>query len=468
MSEDVLIFVNNEIGNDTNAGTSSAPLATADEAFRRLPPVWHRRAEITFANTRRDYRMSSDAVYFGTPIGPDASPLVIRGGYEDLFVVRATSGSTGDQIITTIDVPDDELIGAVITRLAGAGSAIGTAISIRGNGRGANSFIALQRSIGAVVRGETFKVQRPAVNLVPTESLNLTSHDGRSLNCTLIGIRVAPVAGAGLALLNLRVQCDTCEFSFRSANAFVHTRARVQGGIENESLSPGLSCQRGQAGVYINSDDPSNFIWAVRDGVLGAHLTFKKIAVRVSQGGAFVPKSLEALESPIRIMAGGSAIAEGGGWGTLTNKARIRNVTGADGDGLRASNGGSINSPLSPIHLDVSRCSRDGIRLDTASSACFGPPTRIDPATGRETEGETGLVSVEKNGSFGMNVRNGSRALVGLDAHTATVPPATSPMTLRGVGGEIALDDVALSGWTAVSLVAPAANARLSLVRRYA
>jgi len=461
MSDDLLIYVDNSIGSDANPGTRSSPLATADEAFRRLPSYWLGRAEIIFAVTRRDYPVRTGAVYFGTPIGPDASPLVIRGGYLDEFVVRATGG-TGDNVImptdiTTTETPEDQLIGAVLTRLTGAGSPVGTAISIRGN----RTFpppaiplpesrptwgIFLQRTVGPIVAGDTFKVQRPAVTLAPTETLNLTSHDARSPNCTLVGIKFEPAPGAGLNLLNVRAQCDTCEISFHTGPGFVHTNARIQGGIENENLSPGLGRQRAQAGVYIHSTDASDIFSAVRDGVLSGHLTFKTITVRVSQGGVFIPQSLEAFAAPIQILTGGAAMAQPS-WGTATNKARIRNV--ATGDGLRVSNGGSLNSPLNPIHLDIYGCSRDGIRLDMGSTASFGP-----------AGGEAGLVTTaEPNGGFGMNVRNASRALVGRDA------------TVQKLNGQhqVALDD-GLSGdtFTWESVVNgnhPRSNAGMSLVR---
>lgn len=457
MSDDLLIYVDNNIGSDANPGTPSSPLATADEAFRRLPSYWLGRAEIIFAATRRDYPIRTDAVYFGTPIGPDASPLVIRGAYEDLFVVRATNNTTGDNIVTTVETPEDQLIGAVLLRLTGAGSPAGTAISIRGNSHGVNSSIVLQRTIGPIFAGDTFKVQRPAVTLAPVGTLSLTSHDGRSPNFTLLGIKIEPAPGAGLNFLNLRAQCDTCEFSFKTASSFVHTSARIQGGIENENLSPGLGCGRAQAGVYIHSTDSSDIFSAVRDGVLSGHLTFSTITVRVSQGGVFVPQSLEALGAPIQILAGGAAMGQPS-WGTANNSARIRAVAGASGDGLRLFNGASLNSPLAALNLDIFGCGRDGIRLEAGSSAAFGPSTRFDPATRTESGGETGLfTSGAPNRGLGLNVRTGSRALIGTDE------------TLTGTRGDVGLDDVAVgsaargAGWIAARTT-PRTNPRMSFV----
>jgi hypothetical protein len=458
MSEDILIHVDNTVGSDANPGTRSSPLATADEAFRRLPPYWHGRAEIVFAVTYRDYPVTTDAVYLGMPVGPEASPLVIRGGYDNLFVFRAADG-TGDNVISTIDVPEDKLIGAVLTRLTGGGSPAGTAISIRGNDAGPNSKIWLQRTMGPVVSGDTFRVQRPAVTLAPVETLNLTSHDERSLNLTLVGIRFAPTPGAGINLFNVCAQCDTCELALRNAAGFIHTGSRIQGGIEDGSLAPGLCGQRGQAGVYIHSNEASDLFSAVRGGILGGHLTFQTVNVRVSQGGVFAPQSLEALAAPVHILAGGSALAQLS-WGTPTNRARIRNVfsvsrTGEpEGDGLRVFNGGALNSPLGPINLDIYGCNRDGVRLDVGATASFCAP---GAATGLVTSGAL-------NGGFGMNVRNASRALVGGDT------------ALKGGDGrEVALDDVAVEGvvervtrrgWAAVTPETPRHNEGLSLVRR--
>lgn len=471
----IILFVDNVNGSDTGIpgaidplGSQRNPVATADKAFSLLPAYWDGSAEIRFLVTSDpSYRITAGAVYFGMPIGPRASPLVIRGGYRDQLVVTARGG-TGDYIDTTTSLGgDDELIGAVLTRLtrhSEESTANGTAISIRGNERNASDGtwrILLQRSMGRIDPDDTFAVQKPAVTLAPAQTLNLISHDGRSLNLTLIGIRIAPAEGKGLNLINVRAQCDTCEFSFRRpfgpdtdpVTFFVHTNSRIQGGGD---------ANRAQAGVYIKSNDPSNGVWAVRGGILGGHLTFKTITAKTSQGGTFVPQSLEALEAPIRIMTGGAALAEvkrqGAvvftGWGTETNKARIRNVAGDDGDGLRVLNGASMNSPAGPVHLNISNCQRDGIRLDGGSSASFGLPG-----------GEAGLVTIgAPNGRFGMNIRDGSRALVGSDAATATVPGAPGPTPLNGATGEVGLDDTEIHrGWALVS-VRSRSNERLSLV----
>jgi len=470
--EDILIYVDNIRGNDVHDGIHQ-PVKTADRAFSLLPPYWHGRAEIIFAVTDIEYPVTASAVYLGTPIGPAASPLVIRGGYRDGFTVEATVESTGDRIVTTTDTSGaDDLVGRVLMRDPRLGGGeTEEATSIRGNG---NSTIFPQRTIASPAR-QFFTVQWPAVTLEPRETLNLVSHDGRSLNLTLIGISIAPAVGKGLNLLNLRAQCDTCEFFFRRdpasdtdpATFFVHTNSRIQGGIGDVNLSPGLDGRRMQAGVFIHSDNVANAVWAARGGVLGGHLTFRRIAVRASQGGWLIPKSLEANESPIQIMAGGAALAEPqkegrvvvGGWGTASNKARIRNV---EGDGLRVLNGGSMNSPGAPVHLDVNGCSRDGIVLDSGATASFGP-----------TGGNAGLVTTDrKNVRFGMNVRNGSFALVGRDAASASVSPTTLAMPLTGNGGDVALDDqVAVSsdgrrGWAAVDADNPPPSGRLSLLRR--
>jgi len=451
MEHDIQIYVDNSgRGRDTHPGTEEAPVMTADEAFRKLPPSWPRRAEIIFAATGTPYEITTGSVYLGTPTGPDASSLVIRGGYQDLFTLTAEGGS-GDKIITTLEQSADDLIGAVLTRSSGVGSPIGTSISIRGNTTGRGSEILLQQSIGPVAAGDTFKVQRPAVTLKPTRDLHLTSHDGRTPNLNLVGIKIAPAEGVTVVLLNVRAHCETCEFAFQGTGGQIHTNARIQGGLEEATRIPELDGRRSQAGVYIHGTGLLNVFSVVRNGVLGGHLTFKDIAVRVSQGGMLVPHSLEAFRAQIQILAGGSALGQPhpdtrqSSWGTATNKARIRNVPGVDGDGLRISNGGSLNSPIGPIHLDISGCGRDGVRLDTGATASFGPPG-----------GASGLISSSPNTKFGMNVRNASRALIGTDT------------TLRGGpgAGDVTLDDeVPAHRWSEITLMAPLSNAGLSLVR---
>jgi hypothetical protein len=223
-----------------------------------------------------------------------------------------------------------------------------------------------------------------------------------------------------------------------------------------ETLSAHLDPLRAQAGVYIHSNAASNIVSAVRNGIFGGHLTFKDITVRVSQGGVLVPHSLEALRAPIHILTGGSALGQPNprtgqlSWGTATNKARIRNVAGPTGDGLRVSNGGSFNSPAGPIHLDIFGCGRDGIRLDMGSTASFGPPG-----------GDAGLVTTgTPNAQFGMNVRNASRALIGGDAAVAKLKGGD-----RDGFGEVTVDDKRPARQWIDVITTPLSNSGMSLVR---
>ena len=436
MEHDIQIFVDNREGHDNNSGNRSAPVRTADKAFSLLPSSWHKRAEIIFAVTGEAYEVTTDAVSFGTPVGSEASPLAIRGGYIDVgSYLAAAANDSGDLIQVTGTIATDELIGAVLTRTTAPSDPVQPmSCSIRGN---ATSTIHLQQAIGAVRLNERFLVQRPAVTLRLLRTLNVTSHDARSPNLTMIGIKFEPVEGEGLNLLNVRAQCDTCEFSLRklipregrpkNPILHVHTDARIIGGIENPDLSPDLPSRK-QAGVYIHSDDPQNLVWASRNGILSGHLTFRDITVRASQGGVLAPQSLECWGAPVQILSGGSGIGQLS-WGTPSNKARIRNVpadagrlpSSPGGIGLRVYNG-SIASTLAPINLDIYGCQGDGIRLDIGSTASFGPPG-----------GGAGLVtSGELNQGFGMNVRNASRALIGGDA---------TVQGLNGAGGNVTLDD---------------------------
>jgi hypothetical protein len=97
------------------------------------------------------------------------------------------------------------------------------------------------------------------------------------------------------------------------------------------------------------------------------------------------------------------------------------------------------------------------------STASFGMPSRLDRATGRETGGETGLVTTGSlNGGFGMNVRNASRALIGRDAATG--------QKLDGTMGQVALDgrdaaDAISGGWATVVRERWRSNSGMSLVR---
>ena len=497
------IYVDNVRGTDrfdnfndgsprTTAGTQADPVATADRAFALLPPSWSGGAQIIFAATGRDYPIRSSSVSFGQPVGT-GTPLVIRGGFSDQLVYAAVAGS-GHEVVITDRIPADQLLGAVLTRVNWEDNLPhGPAIAIRGNTEEANSRILLHDNFGEVGRYDMLMVQRPAVRLVPRDTLNLTSHDGRSPNLTFIGIEIAPAAGKGLNFLNVRAQFDTCAISLSRESELstvpvvcqVHTNSHLIGGIENVELSPEVRIgypgavrgenPRAKAGLYVRSSHQSDLIWANNGSALSGHLTFRQITVRASLNGRLSPKTLEAFQAPIRIMAGGLGVSLNG-WGTASNKGRIRNVanTGGDpGDGLRVSDGGSIGS-LGPLHLDIYGCGRDGIHLDRGSVGSFGP-----------LGGDAGLVTtVTANHRFGMNVRNGSRAFVGRDAASAGVTgrPA-SPLNGghiemgRFIGGEVALDDVLIrdpdgdpSGWMAVVAEPPAeprSNSRFSLVCQY-
>lgn len=486
---DIAIYVDNRprTGNDTNDGSPDFPLATADEAFRRLPPSWDGSAEIVFINTGLVYPISTSAVALGIPVGADASPLVIRGAYDTIPEFPGSVVEAGNQV--EVNVPDfspdaDALMGAVLTRHDAPRDfelidllrpRIPTHSSIRGNAQGR---ILLQRRIDPEPEMTTILVQRPAVTLQPFSTLTLMSHDaGRSINLTMIGIKIAPANGAGLNLINVRVQCDTCEFLLPRANPnlgstitqlFVHSDSRINGGIEMPGLLPGYP-PRDQAGVFIHSVDHRNMIWAARGGILSGHLTFDQITVRVSQGGVFAPLSLEARAAPIQILSGGSAIGQPS-WGTERNKARIRDVPANAGllptsPGVPAAGGIGLRlyhawmASATPIYLDIYGCHGDGIRLDMCSTASFGP-----------SGGDAGLVtSGEPNHRLGMNIRNASRALVGRDANGISTDPRTR---LRGNNGRegteanVALDDEAAFTWeTLVVREHQRSNAGMSLVR---
>lgn len=426
-------------GNDESIGDREHPVFSADEAFRRLPPFWYGAAEIIFMPTGIPYPIMSDTVYLGTPIGLEAKPLVIRPSdysYSEEFTVTASGGSGTNIVLNSELFLPDQFTGYVLSRVDYDGS-VGPAISIRGSTVSPGSAIQLHASIGNVNNGDRFIVQRPRITLALTRTLNLTSHDCRALNLTLSSIKIEPalLATPDLNLFNVRAQCDTCEFYFPVGNCFVHTNSRIQGGIKDVNLMPSPSevSRRAMAGVFIVG--PSRLaggtvrramLSAVRGGALGGYLTFRTVLVRVSQGGMFVPISLEALDTPIHILAGGTALTEAlptdpGGWGALGNEARIRNVEGADGDGLRVSNGGSISSGVLPLRLNIYGCGRDGIRLEGGSTVSFGPPGS-----------DTGLISSTSepaNRGFGMSIRNHSCALIGTDT------------ALRGMLGAVTLDD---------------------------
>jgi hypothetical protein len=355
---------------------------------------------------------------------------IIHGGTVD-NIVYAAAPSDGNEIRITDNIPtDDELIGATLTLLGINDRApVGPAVSIRGNvtrpGEGTTTIL-LQRNIGHVDLKQMLAIQRPSVTLEPRVPLEIqgdTTH-GSALNLTLIGVRIAPQPGVRLDLIEIRAQCHTSEFYFRGPNpapaAFnIHSNSSIRGGIEQEVLLPRehRGSNRNLAGVYIHGDSPSNIAWAQVGGVFGGNLVFRDITVRASLGGRFSPAGLEACNAPIRILGWGIAMVGVDGWGTPGNKARIRNVVGTPidpGDGLRLE--GSSLSCLGPINLNVTGCAGDGVRLEFRSEARFG----LARPSGATVGGNTGLVG-DGNAGFGINVCNGSMALVGLDTALNTL-----------------------------------------------
>ena len=460
MSDPLRIYVDNINGDDVSPhATEHHPVKSADRAFTMLPPTWEGTAEIIFANTGVNYEINARSITFGRPNGSGSS-LIIRGAYADVVSLAPATRFTRNEIdLNTTSFAMDQLIGAVLTRVArGDNAPFGPAVLIRGNdasradGERRITTLKLQRTMGPVAGDWSpsapdsvlFSVQRPAVTLKPLNDLDLSSADPRSVNIAMIGIRIAPEPGKVLSLFNFRMYCDTCEFVFQRNvettpldrqwfACHVHTDSRIQGGIERAHLWPGVSGLREQAGVYIRGSSPGDVILTTTSSTLGGHLTFQDITAQVSQGARFAPKSLEALRSPIHILAGGQALGLLGGWGTATNRARIRNVPGAEGDGLRVMNGGEIDSTLSPLNLNIYGCGRDGVRIDGASRATFGvpEPNSSGVATGLVTDG------LPENGDFGMNVRNCSTALVGSDTdlkgrHDVAIDGRITPSGVEG------------------------------------
>ena len=113
--DNIQIYVDNVNGSDDTErrGGSSDPVRTADRAFSLLPPFWRGSAEIIFAVTPEPiYDIVTDKVSLGIPSGPEATPVLLRGAYEDVFTVTAADADSGDNIFITEDLRhDDDLIG---------------------------------------------------------------------------------------------------------------------------------------------------------------------------------------------------------------------------------------------------------------------------------------------------------------------------------------------------------------------
>ena len=218
MERAVEIYVDNIDGNDhpETSGDQRHPVKTADKAFSLLPDHWRGTAEIIFVPRPDPYFIDTDSIYLGSPLGSEASSLVIRADGERYNRVREITATGGDSHGLNFQglVAADSLLGLVVSRLNARGELIGPAISIRGNSGASGPTdvrLDLQRSLAVgAIAGERFAIEGPRVTLKPRRTLNLTSHDSRSPNLTLIGIEIAPEPGMGLNFLNVRAFCDTC------------------------------------------------------------------------------------------------------------------------------------------------------------------------------------------------------------------------------------------------------------------
>ena len=455
---DINLYVNNQTGSDSNPGTSAEPLLTLAEALRRLPPAWSKAAAIHLAVTGVDYALAPDPISteanlsYGRAVGPNASGLVIFGGYTDeVGTFTAQGGSTNDNIVTTLNLTLDQLIGASCKSTSGANN--GKAVPIRGNSAGPGSTINLQASPGTINVADSFVVQRPSVTIAASAGATAFNVYGPGVpeeDLTLVGVKMVAPAGCFFRIVGARIQHDTCEWDSTAKTHFIF-HGRLEGGLALLE-SPGLDPLRASAAMYLKGTSGSNNWTAALNGMIGGHITTNLIGIATQQGGQFLPLSLECLAAPVRIAGDGSSVAPTSqGWGSATNPGRIRNNSSQGGDGLFVAGTGRIIVG-GQINLDVFGCTRDGVRVDTGGQlTCTAPG---GGAAGLRTTGAA-------NGGFGMNVRNGGKAFIGTDALTVTNP-------LAGAGSaaatQVALDSVAVPGGWADVLAGPQSNARLSLV----
>src|SRR6185295_17446313 len=126
MPDPFKIYVNNVTGDDIrNSGLrENQPVQTADTAFNLVPEQWRVPVEIIFFPTGEPYRIATDTIYLGTPIGTEAASLVIRAHgtnerdrYRRIIELTAISGTANDLLFRS-EFAEDALLGATIGRVS--------------------------------------------------------------------------------------------------------------------------------------------------------------------------------------------------------------------------------------------------------------------------------------------------------------------------------------------------------------
>jgi len=151
--DDVIIYVDEVNGKDTNKGTQHKPIKTFMEFCRRLPAHWRRRARGNFA--AGNYSLIGH-IFFGGPIGCSSVPLEIVGT-PHLETTTSVGAIAGGQVITGVFGAD--YTGAMLTFTSGAANG-GSILIVNST----PTEITMAQPIGiifAIVPGDTFIITRP-------------------------------------------------------------------------------------------------------------------------------------------------------------------------------------------------------------------------------------------------------------------------------------------------------------------
>lgn len=184
----VLIFVSPN-GNDQNPGTQALPLRTFEEAVRRLQPLWGKLQRIKLAPGTYILPASPSitSIFLGQAAGVNGEPLVVEGAFADQIGSRQIQGAAqGSLTFTGTAVVADTLIGSRLRFTSGP--AMGQAHVVTGNG--ANTLTVKASFSPVPVDGDSFVIERPAVEIVyPT---GMSFYGGGASLLVLMGLRFRP------------------------------------------------------------------------------------------------------------------------------------------------------------------------------------------------------------------------------------------------------------------------------------
>lgn len=268
---DIDIFVNATTGSDVNTlGTAADPFQTLDRALRSVPAKWIGFCRIWLA--AGDYSITGQQGtsgirndFLGMPVGVNAHPMTWYGEFTDVSgTLTAVVGSSATQAVIAGALTPDDFLGATVLVLTGA--AAGTRIGVRGNT--ATDILFINGANNPIGIGDTFRVERPAVNIKLDGDVSLWGLYGNmngTAGLNLKGIKF-DLQGKELLLSGIAVGCVGVEFDCGGGLVYVEAAKLHTQPVWND---PDVQTfDEYFAGIYFNGGGPGYYNLGLFEGAL--------------------------------------------------------------------------------------------------------------------------------------------------------------------------------------------------------